>query len=161
MKIIGFLQKNLVKNWNNQDRWTATVCESDISRIMILYQCRSDIGEFSNLQLILELRIYEYKVPEILVLTPNGRVTVNEPICLDQIVDLKSPDLTLERIVEQFMCVFLDRSSSFMKYNDRLIKEKTQTSQQWNKRWYSDLFEQYNQQCENLLCSGLKIMNLG
>jgi len=158
MKIVGFLQKNLVKNWNNQDRWTATICESDISIIKILYQCRPDIGEFSNLQLILELRLYEYKVPEIVVLTPNGRVSINEPICLDTIVDLKSPDLTLERIVEQFMCVFLDRSSFIN--NEQLIKEKTQTSQQWNCNMYPELFDQYNQQCENLLCRSLKFTKL-
>lgn len=154
-----FLQRDLAKNinyfkqTNRNENWTALMDETDYTKIRVLYQCRPDIGIFSNLQLLFQLKFHENKPPDLNALTPNGRFPVNEAICLEQIWNTNN----LDTLIEKIMYIFLDKSivlfgNTVLYFNECAIKKFSETSHSWNKMHYTDIYNQYNEQTENTIC---------
>jgi len=137
--------------------WSAMIDETDINKIRVLYQFPPDIGIFSNLQLVFDLLFREDNPPVLNVLTPNGRLPINEIICLEHISYVN----TFETLIDTIISIFLDDSSivfGFRICED--IKTYVNNSITWNKGHYIDIYNQYNEQSVNKICDQFaKIVN--
>lgn len=112
-----FVRNYLTHQWSkdrNQPTWTLQPSESEIFRVRVLQQV-GDVEPFRGLQLVFEIVFHEehpQKAPSIKVLTPNGRMEINESICINGLTawhpESWSIIASVESIIERFMIAFLD-----------------------------------------------------
>lgn len=154
---------NVWRTEQNQAQWTAQPRDDDLSKVMILYQCRPDIGVFANLQIVFQIQFHEehpFKAPSIKVLTPNGRMKVGESVCIDGLTawhpESWNPITSFSSVVERFMCAFIDLenvtygSGFIVPPNPEEIGKFVGLSVGWNKANFSEIYDRYKIQCIRL-----------
>lgn len=151
---------NVWKNENQQTQWTAYPREDDLSKVVVLYDCRPEIGIFSGLQLVFQVQFHEdhpFKAPSIRTLTPNGRMKVGESICIDGLTawhpESWNPITSFSSVVERFMCAFIDienvtyGAGFICPPNPTEIVKYVEKSKGWNKENQADIYERFTNQC--------------
>ena len=151
---------NVWRKENQQTQWTAYPKEDDLSKVIVLYDCRPEIGVFSGLQLVFQVQFHEdhpFKAPSIRTLTPNGRMKVGESICIDGLTawhpESWNPITSFSSVVERFMCAFIDienvsyGAGFITPPNPTEIAKCVEKSREWNKENQMEVYQQFTNQC--------------
>jgi len=158
-----FVRNYFSKEWKKDKTrdlpWTALPKEDNMSIVTVLYQCQSDLNNvFANLQLIFQIHFdddHPYKAPEIIVLTPNGRMEPNAKICIHGLTarhhESWSIITSFPSVITRFMCAFMDITNTDLlsgagfitPINQSSIAHYAKQSEQWNLKNYQELYDQF------------------
>jgi ubiquitin-protein ligase len=163
-----FVKNYLNRDWLNekkQDRWTLCPNETNINKLLILYNFTDENVIFKNLQLVFEITIHEehpYKAPSIKTMTPNGRTQLNQSICIDGLTAWHPESwkivTSMNSIIERFLSAFIDienieKGVGFIQdSNHETIRKFADKSHAWNWENYREIVDIYLEQLtENIV----------